>query len=398
MGQRMADWLEAHGVTPSYSGWLLGGLSIFFFMAATNTLAGWLYVISGTGLALLAIAALLPDRMLRRITVRRSAIAPVSVGDALTIELWLDNPTAHPKTLLQIRDLLPYVLANPALTAIETIPAGGSYGWVYYQPVHRRGIYHWHTVQLRTAAPLGLFWCRRERIAKATAVVYPTVLPLSQCPLVDEMGRDTRLQLNSDRRTQTATEGLTRSLRPYRWGDPTRLVHWRTSARYGELRVRELEIFTGGQELVICLDSQGTWRSPGEAIAESPQAFEQAVIAAASLYFYARRQRLNVQLWSPGTGLIQNSPAVLEALAAASAGESLVNDLPTLPLVWLTCNPLSLAGLPPGSRWILWTCELSGNTWEVDARSALLDRNSPGIVVREGRSLEQHLQSPLIAL
>nr|WP_231939937.1 DUF58 domain-containing protein [Dolichospermum compactum] len=53
---------------------------------------------------------------------------------------------------------------------------------------------------------------------------------------------------------------LLRSLRPYRINDPTRLIYWRTSARYGELRVRELEVITGGQEILIAIDSSFQWQ------------------------------------------------------------------------------------------------------------------------------------------
>jgi uncharacterized protein (DUF58 family) len=50
------------------------------------------------------------------------------------------------------------------------------------------------------------------------------------------------------------------SLRPYRISDPTRVIHWRTSAPYGELRVPELEIITGGQEVITALDSAANWQ------------------------------------------------------------------------------------------------------------------------------------------
>ena len=163
LNQKVASWLESHWVTPSYSGWLLGSLSLFFFVAATNTMAGWLYVISSIGVALLAIAAMLPERSLRGIEVQRRPIDPVSVGEPLTIKLRLKNATAQPKALLQVQDLLPHVLAEPAITAIESLAPYAEHTWIYAQPTQRRGIYRWHTVQLRTAAPLGLFWCRRSR-------------------------------------------------------------------------------------------------------------------------------------------------------------------------------------------------------------------------------------------
>jgi len=62
--------------------------------------------------------------------------------------------------------------------------------------------------------------------------------------------KDTAQFYNLHTQRFQTTEGLTRSLRPYRLGDPTRLIHWRTSARYGELRVRELEVMTGGKKLL----------------------------------------------------------------------------------------------------------------------------------------------------
>jgi uncharacterized protein (DUF58 family) len=384
--KKILEWLETHWVTPAYSGGLLGGLSIFFFVAATNTLSGWLYVMSGVGLALLAIAAILPERTLRQISVRRAPIHPVSAGDQVTVELIVENQSSQPKILLQVEDLLPVALGKPMIHSIEEIAPDRAHHWIYSQSVEQRGIYRWQTVHLRTAAPLGLFWCRRPRTANAIAIVYPTVLPLTHCPLIDEMGRDQSLLLNSDRRAQTASEGLTRSLRPYRWGDPIRMVHWRTSARYGELRVRELETFIGGQELIICLDSAAAWLS--NSVQDD---FEHAVIAAASLYFYACRQSLQVQLWTARTGLIQGNQVVLETLAETRSGESLqASSLPTTPFLWLTQNPDSLSTLPSGSRWILWQAIAPPNP---AAQNLTVQRN-PGILVQPDQSLQMQLQLP----
>lgn len=390
--QRIADWLEHHWVTPSYSGWLLGSLSVFFFIAATNTMSGWLYVISSIGAALLAIAALLPERLLRSIQVQRRPIAPVSVGEDLTIEVLLQNPTSRPKALIQLQDLLPFVLGEPATIAIEALAPQSQRTWIYAQPTQRRGIFRWHSLQLRTAAPLGLFWCSRSRPLEAKAIVYPTVLSLAQCPLVDQIGRDASLQFNSDRRSQAATEGITRSLRPYRWGDPTRLVHWRSSARYGELRVRELELLTGGQELVIALDSAADWRSPLDATPTFPAAFEQAVIAAASLYFYAQHRSLSVQLWTAQTGLIHGNTAVLETLAATQASEAGGAELPARLVIWLTPNPASLSSLPPGSRWLLWPDEAGDRSSDRPSPARSPDSSSPGLLINSRQSLATQLQ------
>ncbi|MFM7580513.1 MAG: DUF58 domain-containing protein, partial [Microcystaceae cyanobacterium] len=167
------DWLENHWVTPSYGGWLLIGLSLSFFGAATNTMAGWLYVLSGMIFSLLGISAWLSVRSLQQITLKRSPIAPVSAGEDLTMEMTLQNPSKSAKTLLQLWDVLPASLGRPAGKAIEVIPSQGNYVWAYDVPTQQRGIYHWQALQLRSGTPFGLLWCRRQRFVSAKAVVYP---------------------------------------------------------------------------------------------------------------------------------------------------------------------------------------------------------------------------------
>ena len=381
IGHKIADWLENRAVTPAYAGWLLSGMTVFFFGSATNTMSGWLYALSGGSLALLGVAAVLPGKSLRSLEVRRRTIEPVSVGDRITVELEIENRAREPKTLLQVVDILPFVLGEPIVRPIEVIDPNSIYRDTYYLEVRQRGVYRWQEVNLRTAAPLGLFWCRRSRRVKAVAVVYPQVLPLSTCPIIDRIGQENSPQFYNRSRSQTATEGLTRNLRPYRHGDPTRLIHWRTSARYGELRVRELEVAAGGQEIIIALDSAQAWQ---------PEEFERAVTVAASLYFYASKRLLNVKLWTAATGLVSGNRVVLETLAAVNAGEDAVENRPKLPIVWLTQNSATLSTLSLGSRWVLWPLA-TAETGE----KMLVKHELPGLEIRSGRPLELQLQDPL---
>jgi len=381
IGHKIADWLENRAVAPAYAGWLLSGMTVFFFGSATNTMSGWLYALSGGSLALLGVAAVLPGKSLRSLEVRRRTIEPVSAGDQITVELEIENRAREPKTLLQVVDILPFVLGEPIVRPIEVIDPNSIYRDTYYLEVRQRGVYRWQEVNLRTAAPLGLFWCRRSRPVKAVAVVYPQVLPLSTCPIIDRIGQEDSPQFYNRSRSQTATEGLTRNLRPYRHGDPTRLIHWRTSARYGELRVRELEVAAGGQEIIIALDSAAAWQ---------PEEFERAVTVAASLYFYASKRLLNVKLWTAGTGLVSGNRVVLETLAAVNAGEDGVENRPKLPIIWLTQNSATLSTLSLGSRWVLWPLA-SAETGE----KMLVKHELPGLQIRSGRPLELQLQDPL---
>ena len=109
--------------------------------------------------------------------------------------------------------------------------------------------------------------------------------------------------------------------------------------------MRELETFTSGQSIVIALDSARAW---------DPDSFEQAVTAAATLYFYAQRQQLQVQIWTASSGLVKGDRNVLDTLAATNPNEMRQAEaLPDIPILWLTSqSPISL---PPGSRSLLWT-------------------------------------------
>lgn len=377
--KRLFLWLEQRWVAPASISLVLTGIALAFFAAATNTMAGWLYVISGTIFAMLLIGAILPVRSLRRLWVRHLPIAPVSAGDKLAIELEINNPTSKPITLLQAVDLLPPQLGKPVEKNIDFIPARQVYRFVYYQATIRRGVYRWDQVQLRTAAPLGLFWHRRSWQTSARAIVYPQILPLSNCSIVDNRGQERSYSLSSDNNPLAATEGITRSLRPYRRGDPTRLIHWRSSARYGELRVRELETLLGGQEIIICLDTVSSW---------DEEAFEVAVTAAASLYMYALRSQLDVKLWTAQTGLVRGKQTILELLARINfSSQDKSWQLPGQPLIWLTSNQSSYDFLPNRSRWLLF-----------DANSSVVNhtttsRNLSGLVINLEQSLQSQLES-----
>jgi hypothetical protein len=316
--KRFFKWLEWRLATPEFIGGIYTALTLFFFMAATNTLAGWVYVSSGVSLALLIVGAVMPKRLLAEMVVVRSPIDPVSVGDDLWIDLTIQNTGRTEKRLLEVRDILPESLSNILQqdVVIELIAPLQEYQWNYEAKTTKRGIFLFRSTEIATSSPLGLFRSRRICPSGQKAIVYPTVLPLDHCPLVDQLGSDTSPRQYSDEHNYSnATEGLTKMLRPYRWGDPTRLIHWRTSAKFGELRVRELEITIGGQEVAIALDNSAGWRS---------EAFEEAVVAAAS------------------------------AVNISNSSADILKDLPDLPVVWLSHRNDSLAYLPFGSRWVLW--------------------------------------------
>jgi uncharacterized protein (DUF58 family) len=368
----VAQWtalLERRWIAPAYAGWVVMAIALCFFGAATNTMTGWLYVLSAICVVLAAVAAILPVRSLGALSVEHLPIAPITAGEDLKIGLRIHNRSTQPQILFQLWDMLPPELGNSVPVPIERVSAEGSHDTYVTCTPTRRGLYGWDRIELRSAQPLGLFWCRRGHISMAQAWVYPQQLRLTNCPILEQLSDPRAIeQTTAMLRPQLSSTGSTRSLRAYRTGDPLRLVHWRSSARYGELQVRELEDYRTTKRIVIALDTTGDWTELG---------FEQAVIAAASLYIYSQRQQLQVQFWSSSQGLIGGKEAMLRALAEVQRGEARC-ELPNQPLLWLTGG--EMPQLPPGSRYISWG---QGSS------------TANGLTIDPLRSLIAQLQQPL---
>jgi uncharacterized protein (DUF58 family) len=213
--------------------------------------------------------------------------------------------------------------------------------------------------------------------------VYPQVLPLKRCPLLDTIGPRHGQHWRYNPVAQTDTQGVTRSLRPYRWGDPTRLIHWRTSARYGELRVRELETMTASREVVIALNTHARW---------DEASFEQAVVAAASLHTYALKQGFTAALWLPQTDasardhLLRETSRAMYALAGVEPAPTsqIASSPPQGATIWLTSSGSQPVALAAGSRQVVWG---SGSA----NRSP--DGNSNTLHVNPNQPLETQLQN-----
>jgi len=103
----------------------------------------------------------------------------------------------------------------------------------------RRGVFRIIRVQLRTSAPVGVFVRTRTLRVELPAPITVAPRAASAAPVLQPIADEA-----------VATSAITfvkgvgdtvRAVRPYVPGDPARLVHWPTSARRGELVVREHE-------------------------------------------------------------------------------------------------------------------------------------------------------------
>ena len=114
-------------------------------------------------------------------------------------------------------------------------PASGTLSHV----AARRGVFRVVRIQLRTSAPLGVFV--RTRTLRVELAFPISVAPHAHAaapvlqPVPDQLITTTASVF------ATGAGDTVRAVRPYVPGDAARLVHWPTSARRGELVVREHE-------------------------------------------------------------------------------------------------------------------------------------------------------------
>ncbi|MEU4480178.1 DUF58 domain-containing protein [Micromonospora sp. NPDC023966] len=157
----------------------------------------------------------------------------------------------------------------------------------YPVPTRRRGVVPVGPLRVTRRDPLGLVALARAYGDPVPVWVHPRIHPLSAVP--------TGAGRSLDGRTDSVPHGSITfdSLREYVVGDELRRVHWRTSARVGELMVRE-NVDTSLPRLVVVLDNRAAAHPDRDAgVAES---FESGCEAAASVVAAATREDLPVSL------------------------------------------------------------------------------------------------------
>jgi uncharacterized protein (DUF58 family) len=170
---------------------------------------------------------------------------------------------------------------------LDRVEAGGRREVSYRVRSDLRGRYPLGPLQLRLTDPFGMCELTRSFSTSDTLTVIPRVEPLAPARLSGE--------------AKGYGEGRQRSLalageddvipRGYRYGDDLRRVHWRSTARYGELMVRREEQPQRARCTVL-LDTRGiAYQGAGP-----DSAFEWAVSGAASVLVHMLERGFSVRL------------------------------------------------------------------------------------------------------
>lgn len=168
---------------------------------------------------------------------RRLAPARLPVGRESRIDLRLENVSRLPSGLLMVEDRIPYALGGRARFLIDRIEPQGSRELRYRVRADVRGRYRVGPLTVRLTDPFGMVELVRSFSAADSLTVTPEVVPLRPGRL---SGAWTGGGDSLARAVAAAGEDDV-APRDYRHGDDLRRVHWRSTARRGELMVRREE-------------------------------------------------------------------------------------------------------------------------------------------------------------
>ena len=288
---------------------LLAGMTTrgtsFLAAGAASAVAGYLLGERGlfcVGIALLALP-LLASSAIRRAQYRLGtsrAISPprVPAGQTATVTLRLENVSRVPTGLLLAEDSVPYAIGTRPRYVLDKIERNGSRELTYSLRSDLRGKFEIGPLQLRAADSFGLVEMTRLLSGRTSFVVTPRVVPLARTVISRSWAGE-----GDGRARMASTAGEDDVIpRAYRDGDELRRVHWRSTARYGELMVRREEQRWRNKATVF-LDS----RSLAHLGSGAASSFETAVSAAASLGVHVAQQGLTGQFVTDGD-VIRSGP------------------------------------------------------------------------------------------
>lgn len=184
-------------------------------------------------LPLLSAAAVARERF--RLTVRRTVTpARLHRGDVAEVLLELTNADGRTGGLWGLTEPVPADLGRSPTFVVDRLPGGETATLRYRVHGSRRGRHVLGPMRLRLMDPFGLVERNAVGVDSAVLLVVPRVRPLGAGGPAGGQGGGGE----GSRRTIAAHGEDDVSVRGYRHGDDLRKVHWRATARTGELMVR----------------------------------------------------------------------------------------------------------------------------------------------------------------
>ncbi len=261
-------------------------LLLIIVLAFLAISSGWhaLYLLTYVLLTLFILSWLWTRYSLRKIAFRRAAgVGRVQVGDTFDERLMLDNISVMPKLWVQIAD--GSTLPGHRAGYVASMGGRKRATWKARTVCKQRGRFQLGPVTATSGDPFGLFRRRVMLTGSKDLLVLPRVLAISNFVLftggLPGRGR------SSHRALHTTTNATT--IRDYTVGDALSRIHWRSTAHYNRLMVKEFDLDPAMDAWIFLDMNEDVQAGEGEHSTE-----EYGVTIAATIATYLLRQDLSV--------------------------------------------------------------------------------------------------------
>lgn len=242
--------------TATFKSIVIGIAGLFLFIVAILLDLQYLYLMA-TALWVLPLASfLLAYRLAARFSATRTHPTTIGEGRRFAVTLSVTAEGGLPQATVFVADGVPRglvpaegMLGGDVLAPLDTWD-GAAGMRAYHVEADRRGVYDFAPARLQTTDPLGLFAFTARLPVVTQVVVHPEPLATREAGGGGEGAHGVR---ERDGKTRKGDGMDFHGVREYRPGDALRRVHWRTTARTGNLAVVEFER-AYEQDLVIGLD------------------------------------------------------------------------------------------------------------------------------------------------
>ena len=228
------DYWLPRTIRPTREGWWFIGASFAVGLAATNTGNNLLYLILAMMLSFMVVSGVLSEQTMRHLRLERERPRRLFAGVPASFGVRLINRKRRlPSFALHLSEADPSG-GRAASHFVLKVPPQGREAWQYTLTFPHRGRHYLPGLRTLTRFPFGLFAKISRPLLPDPVLVYPALRSLApgEVPAALDPGWRER-----DRPGQGAS---LRNLRPYRPGDDPRLLHWKISAKAGDLMVKEL--------------------------------------------------------------------------------------------------------------------------------------------------------------
>ena len=291
--------------------------AIALILLAKLTQVGWLYLVDAVLWGIILLSAFFPWLGVATVSAQRKLERPqpnrnspgLAEGDTLQINLVLTNRTFIPSYVLNFFYHCP--LSPPDKRwhrfFVTNVTSSGQVSMETSVEAYQRGLHVLGPVFAESSAPFGLFRKRRKLTEPEEVLVYPQVHPLRQVSMAAGLsGIEPRAK-----RSRTGTDPV--GSRQYAPGDQRRLIHWRNTAKTGQLMVKEMEDPVDRTTYLI-FDAHEVWGEGRES------SLEYGIKVVASVAHYAQRNHLPLKVLGGNVG--------------AKATETGQGRVPLAPMSW----------------------------------------------------------------